>query len=172
MCWCKFAKWKVDLSQSIVKPVALQKLFNIYFISNHYWRVPFVMMRMSSTKRRCRILMLLETFIPDILPSSCLVLRSSLNASIAQMNRRGERGQPFRSTMPIRKKEEDSPLTKMEMLSLTTQPMIHLIIDWLNPVWARINLRKSQSMQLKSFLRSNSRISGLEFFDLILWRHS
>jgi hypothetical protein len=66
----------------------------------------------------------------------------------------------------------DSPLTKMARFALTTQPIIHLIILWLKPVWARISVRKSQSMQSKSFLRSNLRMRAFEFFNLILCIHS
>jgi hypothetical protein len=47
------------------------------------------------------------------------------------MKSRGERGHPYRCSLPLRKKEEDLPLTGMEKFSLTTQLMIHLIIEWL-----------------------------------------
>jgi hypothetical protein len=92
------------------------------------------MIRTSSTKRRCKILMVLNTFILEIFPSAWPDLRSRLRDSIAKMNRRGERGQPYLNPLPIRKKVVDSPLTKMARFALTTQPIIHLIILWLKPV--------------------------------------
>jgi len=92
MSWRKFAKWKVDLSQLIINPMALQKMFKISLIFDHFCRVPFVIIRLQSAKRRCKILMVLKTFIPEILPSTCLVLRSRLKDSISKMKRRGERG--------------------------------------------------------------------------------
>jgi hypothetical protein len=92
------------------------------------------MMRTSSTKRRCRILMVLKTLIPIILPFVCLDLRRRLKASIVKMKKRGERGQPSLSPLPIRKKEEGSPLTKIARFALVTQPMVHLIIGWLKPI--------------------------------------
>jgi hypothetical protein len=54
--------------------------------------------------------------------------------SIAKMKSSGERGQPCHSPLPMRKKEEDFPLTKMASVALTTHLMIHFIIEWIKPV--------------------------------------
>jgi len=62
------------------------------------------MIRTSSTKRRCKILMVLDTFIPKIFPSAWPDLRSRLKTSIAKMNRRGERGSPASVLYPFERR--------------------------------------------------------------------
>jgi len=78
------------------------------------------MMRTSSKKRRCQTLMVLDTFILKIFPFAWPDLKSRLKVSIAKMKSSGEREQPCCNPLPMRKKEEDSSLTKMEIFALTT----------------------------------------------------
>jgi hypothetical protein len=103
-----------------------------------------------------------------ILPSYWVDLIRRLKASIASMKSNGERGQPYLKPLPMQKKVEASQLTRMEILALVMQLIIHFIVCGLNPVCVRINLMKSHSMQTKAFLRSNLRMRALDFFDFIL----
>jgi len=130
------------------------------------------MMRTSSAKRRWRILIVLETFIPKIFLAACPLFRRRVKDSMAKTKRRGERIQPWRNPLPLRKKEEGSPFIKMANFSLTTQLIIHLINWLLKPIWTKINLSKYYSMQSKAFLSSTFKTSALDVLDLILWRHS
>jgi hypothetical protein len=123
-----FAKWKDDLSQFIVNPVAQQNKCRISFISIQSCSVPLESRRMSSINRRCRILMVLDMFIPEILPSDWADLSSRLKASIAKVKSRGERGQPCLRPLPMRKKVEASSLTKMARFELVIQLIIHFIV--------------------------------------------
>jgi len=89
-----------------------------------------------------------------------------------KMNKRGESGQPCLKSLPLQKKGEGSPFTKTKIFAVVTPHMIHLMEVRLKPDWVRINLRKSQSMQLKSFFRSSFSIRAFDFFSLMLCRNS
>jgi len=128
-------------------------------------------MRMLSTKRRCRILTNLETLIPVILPFAWLFFRR-LKPFITKMKRSSERGQPCRRPLPLWKKEEGSPFTKTTKVALVTQLIIQFKVVWLNLVWIKISLRKSQSMQSKDFLRYSLRMRAQEFLWLMMCKHS
>jgi hypothetical protein len=74
--------------------------------------------------------------------------------------------------LPLWKKEEGYSFTNTTNFSLVTQLIIQFKVVWLNPVWIKISLRKSQSMQSKVFLRSSLRMRAREFLWLMMCKHS
>jgi hypothetical protein len=112
----------------ITNPDASQKIFKILFISNHSDKEAFVIIRISSTKRRWRTLINLETFIPVILPLAWLSFNARLSPSIMRMKSKGDKGHPCHSPLPLLKKSIGSPLIKIAYVAELTHPMIHLIV--------------------------------------------
>lgn len=121
----------------------------------HSVMLAFDNMRTSSTNSTWRILVSLDTLIPEICPSSKLCFSNRLSPSIAKMKRSRDNRHPCLSPLPLLKNYEASPLISTAKEEDVMQDIIHFILWGLKPTLWRISLRKSQSRKSYDFLRSN-----------------
>jgi hypothetical protein len=130
------------------------------------------MIRTSSTKKILKILWILDILTPKIFPSDYVFLSSRLCPSITKMNNKGDKGHSFLNPCPLWKKGDAPSFIKVAKEFVLTQIIIQFVSMRPKPVQRRIIWRKYQLTQSYSFWRSNFRIRALNFFALMLWRHS
>lgn len=99
-------------------------------------------------------------------------IKDILSPLVIIRKRKGDNRNPWHNPLLGMKKEEASPLTKIENYIKKIKLIIQLINGTQNPKWIKINLNYNQQILSYAFDRSILTTIALRFLDFMEWRPS
>jgi len=146
--WFKRSSFKAqnsneDFNMFICSLVDEQKRFNSDFNWLNSFKVPAPKIIISSTKSSCVRKTSGDTLIPFSCPSYLAFAISLLRPSAMITNKKGDKGQPWRSPLEALKDFEGDPLIITAQEAYSTQPRIQFTVFRFMPIWVSASRRKT-----------------------------